>query len=135
MYLSFRFDADTPWAMDLRKVHRIEPNQGIFGLPKQKASVLGLLHFGDLLVPVFDFRQLLGSFLGAATGLPHLVLFYGKESLNAFPARVDESIQEDCVMVENALNAPFLDPCDLIYNDIRYHQLNFRAIEEHLNIP
>lgn len=135
MYLSFRFDSDTPWAVDLRKVHRIEINQDILTLPRQKTLVLGVLRFEDLLVPVFDVRQLLGGFLGNPTDLPHLVMFYGKESLNAFPARVDESIQEDCVMVENALDVPFLDPCDLIYNDIRYHQLDFRAIEEHLNIP
>jgi hypothetical protein len=138
MYLSFRFDKDDRWAVDLRKVHRIEENQGVFALPRQRPAVLGLFRFKNLLVPVFDLRRLLGGFLESPSGpvgLPHLVLFYGQESLNAFPARMEESIQEACVMIENSLKVPFLDPYDLIYNDLRYHQLDFRAIEEHLNIP
>lgn len=135
MYLSFRFESGDRWAVDLRKVHRIEANQGVFVLPRQKPAVAGLFRFQDFLVPVFDIRRLLGDFLKETADLPHLVLFYGQESLNAFPARVEESIQEDLLMVENSLKVPFLDPYDLIYNDLQYHQLDFRAIEEHLNIP
>ena len=38
-------------------------------------------------------------------------------------------------MVDNSLGIRFVDPLDLLYNDSRYHQLDFSAIEEHLNIP
>jgi hypothetical protein len=135
MYLSFRLDAARHWGIDLRKVLRVEPFEGIFVLPRQKKGVLGLYRFQQLLVPVFDFRLLLGDFVIDDLPLPHLVIFRGKESLNAFPASVEESIQEDCLMVDNLLGVQFVDPLDLIYNDFRYHQLDFSAIEEHLNIP
>ena len=135
MYLSFQLDGVKTLAIDLRKVHRVEPYQGVFQLPRQKQGVQGLFPFGDILVPVFDFRVLLDGFVDQRLLLPHLVLFYGRETLNAFPALVQETIQDDCVMAENGLNVPFLDAYDLIYNDNRYHQLDFKTIEEHLNIP
>jgi hypothetical protein len=135
MYLSFQLDTQKRWVVDLRKIHRVVNNEGIFAAPRQKPVVLGLFRLQSLLIPVFDLRLLMSGFAGEAISMPHLVIFYGRETLNAFPASVDESIQEECVMVENSLKVPFLDAYDLIYNDLRYHQLDFGAIEEHLNIP
>lgn len=135
MYLSFQLDASKQLGIDLRKVHRVEPYQDVFRLPRQKPGVVGLFRSGDILVPVFDFRQILEGFVDKLYSLPHLVLFYGRETLNAFPAFVLDTIHDDCVMAENGLNVPFLDAYDLIYNDLRYHQLDFKTIEEHLNIP
>lgn len=117
-------------------MHHVEAHRDVFALPRQKKAVFGLYRFQDFLVPVFNFRALLGDFLDDDDLLlPHLIIFHGRETLNAFPALVEESIQEDCVMLENSLNVSYLEAYDLIYNDLRYHQLNFRAIEEHLNIP
>lgn len=136
MYLSFQLDRTRRWAMDLGKVRHVEAYRDVFALPRQKPAVLGLYRFQDFLVPVFNFRSLLGDLVDDdGLPLPHLVIFYGRETLNAFPALVEESIQEDCVLLENSMNVSYLDAYDLIYNDLRYHQLNFRAIEEHLNIP
>ncbi len=141
MYLIFRLDeTERHFIMDGRKVMGVAAAERIFRMPRQRKEVVGLTRQRDVLVPVYDFRLLLPEMFPPAGGrgyplLPHLILFYGKESLNAFLAEALESLTADCLMCDSPVPSPLLDPQRVLYNDVSYTQLNFPAIEALLNIP
>jgi chemotaxis signal transduction protein len=135
MYLIFKFDDERHFIMDGRKVMGVIAAERILPMPRQRKEVVGLVRQNDLLIPVYDFRLLLGDDSLGRAPLPHLILFYGKESLNAFLAEAVESFTTDCLMVESPAISAFIDPQQVLYNDVAYTQLNFPAIEALLNIP
>jgi hypothetical protein len=131
MYLTFRVGSLT-LAIEGKRVERVIDAERILPIPRQRNETIGMIEYKGLLIPVFDFEALLDMNRSVA---PHLVLFYGKESLNAFPAEAMEGITEECVMTDSKEQHKFLEPLDVIHNDQVYRQLNLSAIEEYLNIP
>ena len=131
MYLTFRV-GNLTFAKEGKRVERVIDAERILPMPRQSIDTIGVVQYKGLLIPVFDFEGLLEMSRSVA---PHLVLFYGKESLNAFPAEAMEGITEECLMIDGKKQHRFLDPLDVIHNDRIYHQLNLSAIEEYLNIP
>lgn len=131
MYLTFRV-ANQRFAIEGKRVERVIDAEHILPMPRQIPDTIGVLEYKGLLIPVFDLERLLEI---DRSVYPHLILFYGKESLNAFPAEAMEGITEECVMTDSRRQHRFLDPLVVIHNDQHYHQLNLSAIEEYLNIP
>jgi CheW-like protein len=131
MYLTLRV-ANQRFAIEGKRVERVIDAEHILPIPRQAPETIGVVAYKGLLIPVFDLERL---FDRERSVHPHLIIFYGKESLNAFPAEAMEGITEECLMTDGGVQHRFLDPLDVIYNDQLYHQLNFSAIEQHLNIP
>jgi len=136
MYLMFTFDGAREFMMDGAKVFEVLPAGEIFQAPRQRKEVLGIIRHRDMLIPVYDFRLLLPELFPASSfSPPHLILFYGAESMNAFLAEAMESVTADCLMADVPLVSPFLEPQEVLHEDRSYARLNFTAIEAFLNIP
>lgn len=140
MYLIFKLDnGQRQFIMDSRKVMGVIAAERIFPMPRQRREVVGVVRREDVLIPVYDFRLLLGEMFAPEERkqpLPHLILFYGKESLNAFVAEAVENLTTDCLMSDAPVtSSPFIDPQQVLHNEAAYSQLNFTAIEALLNIP
>ena len=135
MYLSFYLGGNDLFAIEQRKVERVLADTGIYRLPRQKDDACGVIEYRRVLVPVFDFRRILPETFANLGKLPHLILFYGNESLNAFLAEAIETISRPEVVPAPEPAFRFILHHRLLYLGENYLQLDLKAIEEVLNIP
>lgn len=136
MYLSFSWHSGRNFVVQNSSVERIVEAGDLYRIPRSKPFVLGVTEYGGMLIAVFELRQLFPpEFTGNLSSMPHLILFRGEESLNAFPAEALETIQSDFELRHAEKAAPFLTGLELLHAGISYLELDLGAIEQHWNIP